>query len=159
MDDALGLVLSSHLFLGRCSLGGGRGGCKGGCKGGWRGGRVQGRSRCGRSQKDSSRGGSEEHCCQWFWMHMIHRHHVMQCNILDSALEIMHFPLGTASSTQFTTGSRRCSAVLLRRSNPTLVKLPHTRCSSVFVFVAANVLNCTSTQDFPLLSHWSTTLK
>ena len=33
MDDALGLVLSSHLFLGRCSLGGGRGGCKGGCKG------------------------------------------------------------------------------------------------------------------------------
>ena len=139
MDDALGLVLSSHLFLGRCSLGGGRGGCKGG----WRGGRVQGRSRCGRSQKDSSRGGSEEHCCQWFWMHMIHRHHVMQCNILDSALEIMHFPLGTASSTQFTTGSGWCTAVLLRRSNPTLVKLPHTRCSCVFVFVAANVLNCT----------------
>ena len=78
----------SHLFLGEC-----RGGCKAargavGVKnipgeGVWTGG---------------------GHCCQWFWMQMMHRHHVMQCNILSAthcdsgiecnarrALEIMHF--------------------------------------------------------------------
>ena len=137
MDGALRVVLNSHLFLGGVQR------------------RMQGRSRCGWSEKDSRGGvggwrqrgvaleGTGGHCCQWFWMQMIHQ--PPSCDAMQlhcqwgtvCALEIMHF------------SSRNCIIHPIYNGQPTVqcsfgpTVQPHSCCKSFsFYFHTLCICSC-----------------